>query len=172
MICEDYLKEQRGIALVVTLLALVLITAMVVEFSYAVYTGTNDLYNWRDSQRLSIMAKSGINVSVKYLPMALREPKYLTGAMEIPVENPFEDFSGTVTVRIEDEASKFNINSIVFSQGNQINEPAYKSFRQLLHVLSLNEKIADRVVEWIQEKRIRVFSFSREHEVLQASQCR
>ena len=46
----------------VTLLALVLITAMVVEFSYGVYTGTNNLYNWRDSQRLSIMAKSGINV--------------------------------------------------------------------------------------------------------------
>ena len=62
-----YLKEQKGIALVVTLLALVLITAMVVEFSYGVYTGTNNLYNWRDSQRLSIMAKSGINVSAKFL---------------------------------------------------------------------------------------------------------
>ena len=52
--------NQQGVALVVVLLALVLLTAMVVEFSYGVYTGTNDLYNWRDSQRLSVMAKSGV----------------------------------------------------------------------------------------------------------------
>ena len=61
------LRNQNGIALIVTLLALALITAMVVEFAYGVYTGTNNLYNWRDSQRLSIMARSGVNVSAKYL---------------------------------------------------------------------------------------------------------
>jgi len=153
MICKDYLKEQQGIALVVTLLALVLITAMVVEFSYGVYTGTNNLYNWRDSQRLSIMAKSGINVSAKLLPDVLREKGYSPGSMEFPVENPFEDFEGKILLRIEDESSKFNINSTVFSQGNKINEPAYKSFKKLLEVLSLDDKIADRVTEWIRKKR-------------------
>jgi general secretion pathway protein K len=49
---RDYCLNQSGIALVVTLLAVAIITAMVVEFSYGVYTGTNNLYNWRDSQRL------------------------------------------------------------------------------------------------------------------------
>jgi hypothetical protein len=43
----NHSKNQKGMALVVTLLALVLITAMVVEFSYGVYTGTQNLYNWR-----------------------------------------------------------------------------------------------------------------------------
>ena len=45
--------DQSGMALVITLLALVLITALVVEFSYGVYTSTNALYNWRDSQIFS-----------------------------------------------------------------------------------------------------------------------
>jgi type II secretory pathway component PulK len=148
-----YLREQQGIALVVTLLALVLITAMVVEFSYAVYTGTNNLYNWRDSQRLSIMAKSGINVAaifLKNLPEKNKRP--YPGSYELPVKNPFEDFNGVITVRIEDEGSKLSLKSLVNGQGGP-NEITRNSFRRLLEVLSLDTKIADKVVEWIIKKR-------------------
>jgi general secretion pathway protein K len=147
------LKDQKGIALVVTLLALVLITALVVEFSYGVYTGTNNLYNWRDSQRLSIMAKSGINVSARFLSDMLNNQTFsYPGSIELPVENPFEDFNGTVLVRIEDENSKFNINSLV-PDNQSVNESdensPYNSFKRLLKILSLDEKIADRIVDWI-----------------------
>ena len=148
-----YLKDQKGIALVVTLLALVLITALVIEFSYGVYTGTNNLYNWRDSQRLSIMAKSGINVSARFLSDMLNNQTFsYPGSIELPVENPFEDFNGTVLVRIEDENSKFNINSLV-PDNQSVNESdensPYNSFKRLLKILSLDEKIADRIVDWI-----------------------
>lgn len=147
------LDNQKGIALVITLLALVLITAMVVEFSYGVYTGTNDLYNWRDSQRLSIMAKSGVNVSARSLINMLSRNNYsYPGFIELPVENPFEDFEGMILVRIEDETSKFNINSIV-PENQIVNESdetsPYNSFKRLLKVLSLDERIADRVADWI-----------------------
>ena len=149
---KNYLRNRKGIALVVTLLALVLITAMVVEFCYGVYTGMNNLYNWRDSQRLSVMSKSGLNVAVRYLPEALREVKYSTGAMEFPVENPFEDFIGTLTVRIEDESAKFYLNSLVTATG-QKNDVAYYAFKRLLKALSLKEKIADGITDWILKKR-------------------
>ncbi len=144
-----YLKEQKGIALVVTLLALVLITAMVVEFSYGVYTGTNNLYNWRDSQRLSIMAKSGVNVSQRLLPDWVRDEKFSYPFMELAVENPFEDFSGTITVRIEDETSKFYLNSLINQRGEK-NEVNCNLFKRLLQVLSLDDRIADRVLDWIE----------------------
>jgi general secretion pathway protein K len=143
--------NQQGIALIVTLLALVLITAMVVEFSYGVYTGTNNLYNWRDSQRLSVMATSGVNVMARVLKEAATIEEYRTQSeIEMPVVNPFEDFNGTITVRIEDENSKFNINSLVFSNGN-LNTAVYHSFQMLLESLSLDKKIADRVVDWIDQ---------------------
>src|SRR4030042_3362130 len=147
-------SNQKGIALVVTLLALVLITALVVEFSYGVYISTNNLYNWRDSQRLSIMAKSGVNVSSKFVSdMLIKYDTYsYPGYIELPVENPFEDFNGTVLVRIEDENSKFNINSLV-PDNQSVNESdensPYNSFKRLLNILSLDEKIADRIVDWI-----------------------
>jgi general secretion pathway protein K len=143
------LNNQRGIALVVTLLALVLITAMVVEFSYGVYTSTNSLYNWRDSQRLSVMANSGVSVSVRSLSDMLNMQNFsYPGVVEIPVENPFEDFQGMISVRIEDENSKFNVNSIISSNG-LLNETAFDSFKRLLNLLSIEEEIADRVADWI-----------------------
>src|SRR4030042_5259469 len=133
---ETLYNNQKGIALIVTLLALVLITAVVVEFSYGVYTGTSNLYNWRDSQRLSLMAKSGVNVSAKLISSMLNDSDFkYTEPVELPVENPFEDFNGVITVRIEDESSKFNINSIVHSNGD-LNVPVYDSFRRLLDLLS------------------------------------
>jgi len=150
---EFSMNNQKGIALVVTLLALVLITAMVVEFSYAVYTGTTSLYNWRDSQRLSIMAKSGVNVSARLISDWLNTQKYTPGFIEMPVDNPFEDFKGTITVRIEDENARFNINTIINPRRE---EDTYgcESFKRLLSALSLDEKIADRVLDWIDKDSI------------------
>jgi type II secretory pathway component PulK len=145
--------NQRGIALVVTLLAVVLITALVVEFSYGVYIGTSNLYNWRDSQRLSLMARSGVNIAVKLIEDTVNPQKYsYPGVFEFPVENPFQGFNGMVLIRIEDETSKFNLNALV--PRNQIIRKAdeispYNCFKRLLNLLSLDEKIADRIVDWI-----------------------
>lgn len=145
----SYLFDRKGVALVITLLALVLITAMVVEFSYGVYTSTNNLYNWRDSQRLSIMAKSGISVSSKFLLDVLNRQRIsFPGYMEFPVENPFDNFNGVIVVRIEDENAKFNVNSIISANGS-LNEVAFNSFKRLLNLLSIKESIAERIADWI-----------------------
>ncbi len=148
-------NDQNGVALVVVLLALVLLTAMVVEFSYGVYTGTNDLYNWRDAQRLSIMAKSGVNVSAYLLSDKDMVFQY-TETIELPIENPFEDFNGIITVRIEDEDAKFNLNAIVPYNDNDNDNvydrersSPYNCFIRLLKALSMDVKIANRLADWI-----------------------
>jgi hypothetical protein len=46
--------SESGMALVMTLMILALITSLVVEFAYGVYTTTAALQNWKDSQRLSL----------------------------------------------------------------------------------------------------------------------
>jgi general secretion pathway protein K len=149
----NHLRNQNGIALIVTLLAVAMITAMVVEFAYGVYTGTNNLYNWRDSQRLSLMARSGVNVSARFLSDWLNTQKYTIGFVEMPIENPFEDFNGRITVRIEDENSKFNVNTIINRRGEK-DTYGYDSFVRLLGALPLDKKIADRVLDWIDNDSI------------------
>lgn len=145
----SHVNNQSGIALVVTLLAVVLITALVVEFSYGVYIGTGNLYNWRDSQRLSLMAQSGVNVSARFLSKIKDDIYSYPGSYEFPAGNPFEDFNGELSIRIEDENSKFNLNDVVYPGGKIRNDVAYNALRRLLKILGLDERIAGRLVDWI-----------------------
>jgi|WetSurSiteA1Bulk_404760.scaffolds.fasta_scaffold00652_4 general secretion pathway protein K len=147
------IRNQQGMALVITLLVLVLLTAMVVEFSYGVYTGTNNLYNWRDAQRLSLMAKSGVNVTARMLKDRVNIKEYQTqNHIDMPVENPFEDFQGNIKVSIEDETAKFNLNALVRPGGDRgVNIGAFNALKRLLNMLSLDEGIADRIIDWIDE---------------------
>jgi type II secretory pathway component PulK len=128
-------------------MVLALITALVVEFSYAVYTNTNALYNWKTSQRLSFVAKSGVQLASKAILEEVRQhPSYTyPGSLDIPIKNPFEDFKGTVLLRIEDENSKFNINSLQIVRDNWY----YNSFLRLLRALDLDPGIANRIADWI-----------------------
>lgn len=138
-----HVSSERGMALVLTLMVLVLITAMVVEFSYGVYTTTSALHNWKDSQRLSFVSKSGISLALKTISDVPKNDLYrFPGRMEIPVENILEGFSGAVVVTVEDENAKFNLNSLRI-QASQI------VFKRLLKNLGLDEGIADRVADWI-----------------------
>jgi type II secretory pathway component PulK len=160
-------KNQSGMALIVTLLAVVLITALVVEFSYGVFIGTSNLYNWRDSQRLSLMAQSGMNVSAKLITDALKDKNYsYPGILEYPIENPFQGFNGRIMIRIEDEGSKFNLNALVpWNELVLTDDPKspYNCFRRLLRALSLDEKITDRIADWIDsDKESRLADSERE----------
>ena len=142
------LSSSEGMALVLTLMILTLITAMVVEFAYGVYTSTSALYNWRDSQRLSFVAKSGVAMAVNTISRAPRDELYKYLGKEIPVPNVSEGFSGSFIIKAEDENSKFNLNSIVYLNGQK---NAYDAFKKLLDTLGLEESIADRIADWIDQ---------------------
>lgn len=141
--------SDNGAALIIVLMIIAALTAMVVEFAYGVYTATSGLYTWRDSQRLSLAARSGVSLAVKTISeiQALSAYTY-PQKVEMPVENILEDFNGNVIVNIEDEASRFNINSVINRNGT-LNESAYRSLKRLLAVLNLDQTIAERIADWI-----------------------
>ncbi|HXX56654.1 MAG TPA: type II secretion system minor pseudopilin GspK [Thermodesulfovibrionales bacterium] len=150
------LGSEKGTALVLTLLILVLITALITEFSYAVFTTTSALYNWRDSQRLSFVAKSGTSLAVKIISSAPQNELYKYLGKDIPVDNMLEGFEGSVVVRAEDEGGKFNLNSLITDQNsdtqvtvNNSQQSVMSIFKRLLNNLGLNEDIAGRVADWI-----------------------
>jgi len=139
---KHYSFNSEGMALVLTLMILTLITAMVVEFAYGVYTSTSALYNWRDSQRLSFVAKSGVVMAVNTISGAPYSELYRYLGREIPVPGIPEGFNGSFVIRAEDENSRFNLNSLR-------NADSMKEFKRLLANLGLDELIAERVADWI-----------------------
>lgn len=141
--------SEKGMAVVLTLLIMAMITAMVVEFVYGVYTTNAGLYNWREAQKLSLAAKSGISLTTKIISENQNRYSYTyPGSIEMPVENILKGFSGKVVIRVVDENGKFNLNSLVWPNGTT-NETAFNSFIRLLKNLNLDENIAYRVADWI-----------------------
>lgn len=141
--------SEKGMALVITLLILAMITAMVVEFVYGVYTTNAGLYNWREAQKLSLVAKSGIFLTTKMISENQNRYSYTyPGSVEMPVENILKGFSGKVVIRVVDENGKFNLNSLIWPNGTT-NEVVFNSFIRLLKNLNLDENIAYMIADWI-----------------------
>ncbi|MFO0753333.1 MAG: type II secretion system minor pseudopilin GspK [Thermodesulfovibrionales bacterium] len=142
-------SDAGGMALVLTLLVVAVITAMVVEFSYGVYISTSSLHNWQTAQRLSLLGKSVINLAAEMLSDTNRRLSYTyPGVLEFPTAEPVRGFNGSAVIRIEDENAKFNLNTLVYANG-LLNENAYQSFLRLLAALQLDPAIADRLADWI-----------------------
>ncbi len=123
---------------------------MVVEFVYSVYVSTSALYNYRDAQNLSSMASSGIKVAISYLDNYLASLEYSTiDNIALPVTGLSDDGSGEVLVlTIQDECAKFNVNSIVFENG-ELNDERFASFVRLIEKLQLDKDVAYRIADWI-----------------------
>jgi general secretion pathway protein K len=140
-------------ALVLTLMVLAIITALVVEFAYGVYTNTVFLHNWQTSRKLSMNANSGVSLAAKLISDATKKKYTYPGRIEIPSQDIFGDGTVSVSLVIEDETSKFNLNSLVFPN-DKLNKAAYESFRRLLGALTIEEEIADYVSDWIDRNDI------------------
>lgn len=144
-----HIKSEKGMALILALVMLTILTAMIIEFSYGVYTTTASLNNWRDSQRLSPISKSGISLAVKTISDIPPSELYKFPArITIPVSGVISEFNGEIIVSVEDENSRFNLNSII-NQNQTLNRDAYNLFTRLLKNLVLKEDIAAYVADWI-----------------------
>jgi general secretion pathway protein K len=147
------IRNSDGMALVLTLLVVALITAMVVEFAYGVYINTGALYNWQTSQELSLAAKSATRLAAKLISDEASQRSYTyPGVLEMSQKIPSDNLEGTIGMRIEDENSKFNLNtlggvSVIF--GTDKDKDPYNSFARLLKALDLKTDIADRISYWI-----------------------
>ncbi len=143
------LSDSGGMALIITLVILTLLTALVVEFAYGVYINTNALNNWQESQRLSLTARSALRLASGVISGNIDNYSYTHPDL-------LKDYNGRAlalsrdiaTVYIEDESAKFNLNSLVYPNG-MLNKSAYDSFVRLLTDLRLDPDIAPRVADWI-----------------------
>lgn len=146
-------RSQKGMALVIVLLIMAIMTAMVVEFASATYTANASLYNWKEAQNLSLAARSGINLAIKVATDNYERYSYTyPGTVAVPVPNVLENLEGQVMVKVEDENAKFNLNSLILPNGN-LNKAAHESFKKLLVYLELDEQIADKIADWINRNR-------------------
>lgn len=143
------LVNQRGSALLITLLLISILVALVTEFAHEVYIGTTALSNWSNAQKASLMAKSGLTLSSKFVKDARLYSYTYLGEITLPV--PVFNDAGpetSLTVKVEDENAKFNINTIIYPNG-LTNEKALASLQKLFEYLNINPSLALMIADWI-----------------------
>jgi len=138
--------EEKGTVLIVTLLLLTILTGIVIEFAYSVYINTSSLSNWMNAQKASLLARSAQRIISYYIN---HQSLYSSVPMFEDITLPFTlDSDSTVSVSIEDENSKLNINSIIYPNGTT-NEESLSSLKRLLQFLQIDPAIALNIADWI-----------------------
>ncbi|GBE00997.1 general secretion pathway protein K [bacterium BMS3Bbin06] len=139
--------NREGSVLILVLLILALLIAVVTEFSYDVYTTTSGLYNWSSGVRLSELADSGADVAMEIFKENSAAISYTyPGVITVPV--PLAGVDDSLRIEIVDEQARFNINSIIYPNGND-NTEAIERFRRLVSLLELDGDIVDALADWI-----------------------
>src|SRR5574340_236521 len=110
MRCEEgrrLIRNDRGVALLITLLVTALLIALVFEFAYNTRVSLRAAVNFRDSQRAYFLARSGVTIFAKF--KALQENTKQGEWTPVPEVSQGDT---EVMVKWEDERGKFNINRI------------------------------------------------------------
>jgi general secretion pathway protein K len=141
---------ESGIALLITLLVLVLIVIVAMEIfhrgSRAAQTGAYG----RDSIRATLLAEGGVSAARIALREDAKTNSYdtLDEIWSRPVPS-IELGEGTITVAVEDEERKFNLNKLVLSNGNAPDDQKLAVFRRLLEILDIDPSLAEAAVDWL-----------------------
>ena len=148
------MKDQRGFALVITLLITALLVALSAEFADEVFVDTSARQNFTDGQQASIMAESGITACVKGLQFFQSGHSTYTSLADLAQLAKLlsiQDERGTLLVTIEDESGKLNINQIFGSNGTPSPPVNFAIAGRLLKKLGLSPDLLDPLADWVDD---------------------
>jgi len=142
--------NEKGIALLVTLLILVLIVALVHEvFRIGAQSAQTGAYG-RDSIRCILLAEGGTGAARIVLRIDARDNQYDTlDEIWSRAALPITLGDGEVSVTIEDEERKIDLNRLMLPNGIAPDDRRFAVFQRLLDTLGIDRAVADAVVDWL-----------------------
>ncbi len=158
------IHSDEGIALLVTLLVLALLTAVGLEFFYGASIDLSLARNYRDKVKISYLARGGLNIAIDTLNEDARlNPRYdaLTETWAHLEQAPLRDGDAKSTVRVRDLNGLFNPNSMV-NENNIDNPGAIGVGRRLLRRIHLDDNLIEGMLDWIDTDNVSR-SFGREN---------
>lgn len=143
------MKDERGFALVITLIITALLVALCVEFADEVFVDTSARANFVAAQQASLLAESGVNGGFKLLQLTLARQSY--SSLLDPWARPLviDDENGHLSVIIEDESGKLNFNQIFGPTGKPVFQVNYDIATRLLKKLGLSPDLLDALADWV-----------------------
>ena len=140
-------SSERGFALIITLLITAVIVGLVVEVIYRVYLSSARVGNFTNSQKASILARAGIDLTQAGLGELMKvEPHKTMDEGGWSFSNREED--SVVTITVFDELGRVSTRVVYPNTGVQ-NDKVYATYTRLLDILEQDDSLTDTLADWI-----------------------
>ncbi|HEY2386629.1 MAG TPA: type II secretion system minor pseudopilin GspK [Candidatus Binatia bacterium] len=143
-------EGERGIALLIVLLTITLLTIVVVEFTQSAEVETHFAISARNGLQAFYLARSGMNVAEALVAYdaSLNHNDSAEDLWAKPMP-PLPIGDGTVALRVEDEARRLNLNGML--RDGKIVEARRQVFDRLFRALQADPQVLAAICDWLDD---------------------
>ena len=153
-------SDERGIALLLTLLVLTLMVALILEFDAEARREYRDAAAFRDNFKATVLARAAVQAARGVLQQDLLKDKQtgeffdaLTDLWAIPITN-YAIGDGLLNAQIEDERGKLNLNDLVTGGTPEDKRKKIFKVKRLFELLQINPDLVDAIVDWVDQDEV------------------
>jgi general secretion pathway protein K len=153
-------RSERGIALLIVLITIALMTLLVVDFTTAAALGYRSAAEQADELRAQYLARSAVQVGLALLSQSAQidaMSKQPYDGLNQPWAMPFPPIplnGGMVGMSIVDEARKLDINELVNQRNGQVNATYAAIMARLFGILGVSPDILPAIIDWLDRDSI------------------
>ena len=153
--------DERGVALLLALLVLTILTALILEFDAEARREYRAAAAFRDDYKAGMLIRAAVQAArAVLLQDLLRErmtgQKYdgPTDIWAMPIKN-YAIGDGFLTAQIQDETGKFNLNDLASISGGDIQQKKkILRAKRLFELLRINPNLVDALIDWIDQDEV------------------
>jgi general secretion pathway protein K len=153
-------SDERGIALLLTLLVLSLLVALILEFDAEARREYRDAAAFRDNFKATVLARASVQAARGVLQQDFLKDKQtgqlfdaLTDLWAFPITN-YAIGDGLLNAKIEDERGKLNLNDLAVSGDPLIKKAKVGRVKRLFELVQINPDLVDAIVDWVDDNDV------------------
>jgi general secretion pathway protein K len=153
-------SDERGIALLLTLLVLTLLVALILEFDAEARREYRDAAAFRDNFKATVLARAAVQAARGVLQQDSLKEKQTgqvfdasTDLWGLPITN-YAIGDGLLNARIEDEQGKLNLNDLGIVGEPAAKAATMKKFKRLFELVQVNPDLVDAIVDWVDDNEV------------------
>jgi general secretion pathway protein K len=147
-------SDERGIALLLTLLVLTLLVALILEFDAEARREYRDAAAFRDNFKATVLARAAVQAARGILQQDILTEKLTKESFDAPTDVwaiPITNYAigdGLLTAQIEDERGKLNLNDVAAETDLNARKVKVLRVKRLFELLQINPDLVDAIVDW------------------------
>ena len=150
-------SDERGIALLLTLLVLTLMVALILEFDAEARREYRDAAAFRDNFKATVLARASVQAARGVLQQDLLKDKQTGQFFDAPTDLwalPITNYAigdGLLNAQIEDERGKLNLNDLATGGDPIAKKAKVQRVKHLFELLQVNPDLVDAIVDWVDQ---------------------